>query len=76
MESAIPVVCETLRLATSQDPTVLKPAEAKLKEWETERGFYAVLLVSMFIFCIIFLSKFIDKHYDFSLIGFVKKQLW
>ena len=32
------------RRASSQDASVLKPAEAQLKEWESQPGFYSVLL--------------------------------
>lgn len=39
-------VVEVLQQATSQDPTILKPAEQTLKQWETERGFYTALYVS------------------------------
>ncbi|XP_013170004.1 PREDICTED: importin-11 [Papilio xuthus] len=38
------LVLDTLNRATSQDTEVLKPAEKKLQEWETEPGFYSVLL--------------------------------
>ncbi|XP_043593041.1 importin-11 isoform X1 [Bombus pyrosoma] len=36
-------VIEVLQQAGSQDPTILKPAEQTLKQWETERGFYTAL---------------------------------
>lgn len=39
-------VIEVLQQAGSQDPTILKPAEQTLKQWETERGFYTALYVS------------------------------
>lgn len=42
------IVLEALHRASSQDADVLKPAEAKLKEWETRPGFYTVLFVNMF----------------------------
>lgn len=42
------IVLEALHRASSQDPDVLKPAETKLKEWETQPGFYTVLFVSTF----------------------------
>ncbi|KAG8226723.1 hypothetical protein J437_LFUL004373, partial [Ladona fulva] len=38
------MVLDALQRASSQNPEVLKPAETKLKEWETEPGFYAILL--------------------------------
>lgn len=41
------VVLDTLHRASNQDIEILKPAEKKLGEWETEPGFYPVLLVSI-----------------------------
>lgn len=41
--SARPIVLETLSQACSQDAGVLKPAEQKLHQWETEPGFYSIL---------------------------------
>lgn len=35
-----------LSQATSQDANILKPAEQKLREWETDSGFYTSLCVS------------------------------
>ncbi|KAH9500905.1 Importin-11, partial [Bulinus truncatus] len=43
LESAKPLVLETLAHACSQNASVLKPAEQKLQQWETEPGFYSVL---------------------------------
>lgn len=40
------MVLEVLQRASSQNPDILKPAENKLKEWETQPGFYTVLFVS------------------------------
>ncbi|KAJ8961664.1 hypothetical protein NQ318_021262 [Aromia moschata] len=37
------VVLDVLQRASSQNPEILKPAEAKLKEWETQPGFYSIL---------------------------------
>jgi hypothetical protein len=37
---------EALAQATSQNPTLLKEAEERLKSWEVERGFYQALAVS------------------------------
>lgn len=45
MDSASTVVLQALTQATSQDTAVLKPAEEQLKQWETQPGFYSVLLV-------------------------------
>jgi hypothetical protein len=45
MDSARLVVLQTLTQATSQDTAGLKPAEEQLKQWETQPGFYSVLLV-------------------------------
>lgn len=36
-------VIEILQQASSQDPTVLKPAEQTLEKWETQSGFYTAL---------------------------------
>ncbi|XP_006876255.1 PREDICTED: importin-11 [Chrysochloris asiatica] len=44
LNSASTVVLRVLTQATSQDTTVLKPAEEQLKQWETQPGFYSVLL--------------------------------
>ena len=45
IDSASSVVLQTLTQATSQDAAGLKPAEEQLKQWETQPGFYSVLLV-------------------------------
>lgn len=45
MDSANSVVLRALTQATSQDTAVLKPAEEQLRQWETQPGFYSVLLV-------------------------------
>lgn len=50
MESTDALVLEVLHRASSQNPEILKPAEAKLKEWETQPGFYSVLFVSEITF--------------------------
>lgn len=44
------IVIEALQRASSQNPDILKPAEEKLREWETQPGFYSTLLVSSSIF--------------------------
>ncbi|KAJ3604293.1 hypothetical protein NHX12_029034, partial [Muraenolepis orangiensis] len=44
IDSASSLVLQTLTQATSQDTAVLKPAEEQLKQWETQPGFYSVLL--------------------------------
>ncbi|KAM7149707.1 importin-11 isoform 3-T3 [Molossus nigricans] len=44
LNSASSVVLQVLTQATSQDTAVLKPAEEQLKQWETQPGFYSVLL--------------------------------
>lgn len=38
-------VIDVLQRAGSQDPSVLKPAEQMLREWETQSGFYTALYV-------------------------------
>uniref|UniRef100_A0A8C7X2I8 Uncharacterized protein n=1 Tax=Oryzias sinensis TaxID=183150 RepID=A0A8C7X2I8_9TELE len=45
IDSASSVVLQALTQATSQDTAVLKPAEEQLRQWETQPGFYSVLLV-------------------------------
>ena len=47
LATAHTLALDVLSRASSQDPEILKPAEAKLKEWETESGFYSVLYVSI-----------------------------
>uniref|UniRef100_A0A8D0CQ39 Importin-11 n=1 Tax=Sander lucioperca TaxID=283035 RepID=A0A8D0CQ39_SANLU len=44
MDGASSVVLQALTQATSQDTAVLKPAEEQLRQWETQPGFYSVLL--------------------------------
>ncbi|KAM9329201.1 importin-11 [Gastrophryne carolinensis] len=44
IHSASGVVLQVLTQAASQDSSVLKPAEEQLKQWETQPGFYTVLL--------------------------------
>ncbi|XP_043919759.1 importin-11 [Protopterus annectens] len=44
LHSASSLVIQALTQATSQDTTVLKPAEEQLKQWEIQPGFYSVLL--------------------------------
>ena len=46
LNSASSIVLQVLTQATSQNTAVLKPAEEQLKQWETQPGFYSVLLVS------------------------------
>lgn len=45
MESIHAIVLEVLQRASSQNADILKPAESKLREWETHPGFYTVLYV-------------------------------
>ncbi|XP_076859386.1 importin-11 isoform X2 [Brachyhypopomus gauderio] len=44
VQSASSVVLQALTQAASQDTAVLKPAEQQLRQWETQPGFYTVLL--------------------------------
>ncbi|KAF5275843.1 hypothetical protein FQR65_LT04081 [Abscondita terminalis] len=44
LASAQAMVIDVLQRASSQSPEILKPAETRLKEWETQPGFYTVLL--------------------------------
>jgi hypothetical protein len=43
--NGVSALYEVLQAAASQNPELLKPAEAKLSSWETHPGFYAALLV-------------------------------
>lgn len=58
------IVLEALQRASSQDAEVLKPAEAKLKEWELQPGFYSVLFVSTFTtaFCFPLSPELLLEH--------------
>uniref|UniRef100_A0A3Q3EAT6 Importin-11 n=1 Tax=Labrus bergylta TaxID=56723 RepID=A0A3Q3EAT6_9LABR len=44
IDGASSVVLQALTQATSQETAVLKPAEEQLRQWETQPGFYSVLL--------------------------------
>ncbi|XP_073979099.1 importin-11-like [Rhodnius prolixus] len=43
VNSAHNIVLDTLQRAVSQNAEILKPAEQKLQEWETQPGFYSIL---------------------------------
>lgn len=45
---AAEVVLETLSRATSQNSEFFKPAERLLREWESQPGFYSILLVNSY----------------------------
>ena len=45
LDSAGTVVLQALAQAPSQNTAELKPAEEQLRQWETQPGFYSVLLV-------------------------------
>ena len=47
LNTAGPLVLQELSKACSQNADVLKPAEHQLKQWETQSGFYSILLVSI-----------------------------
>lgn len=49
LAAAHSMVLEVLQQAASQNAEILKPAEQKLHEWETERGFYSILLASIIL---------------------------
>lgn len=71
MDSANSVVLQALTQATSQDTAVLKPAEEQLRQWETQPGFYSVLLVSFWnmtcdIWVVPFNAKFCCCMFFFS----------
>ena len=52
--SAAPAVAEVLARASSQDTSLLKPAEEQLKQWEIQPGFYSTLMVNAayFLWCV------------------------
>lgn len=61
------MVLDVLERACSQNADVLKPAEAKLKEWETQPGFYSALFVSLLlhrVFKRIILTRKICRRYS------------
>lgn len=62
IESTEAVVLEVLQRASSQNAQILKPAEAKLLEWETQPGFYTVLYVNTSIHSKI-IAVFINQFY-------------
>ncbi|XP_070542667.1 importin-11-like [Ptychodera flava] len=43
-ETAGQLVLQTLNRAASQDASTLKPAEQQLRQWETQPGFYSILV--------------------------------
>lgn len=45
INSTYSAVLDVLQRASNQNPEILKPAEEKLREWETQPGFYNILLV-------------------------------
>ncbi|KAG5887314.1 hypothetical protein JTB14_006458 [Gonioctena quinquepunctata] len=66
------LVLEVLQGASSQNPEILKPAEAKLREWETQPGFYAVLFnvlsnhsidINVRWIAVLFMKNGIDKYW-------------
>lgn len=46
INSTYAAVLDVLQRASNQNPEILKPAEAQLREWETQPGFYNILLVT------------------------------
>lgn len=66
------LVLEVLHQASSQDPSILRPAESKLKEWETEAGFYSILNniitnhtldVNVRFMAVLYMKNGIDKYW-------------
>ena len=54
MSKAGQLVVACLGEASNQNPAVIKQAEERLKQWETEPGFYSILLTIFFDFVILF----------------------
>lgn len=63
IQSASSVVLQALTQATSQDTAVLKPAEEQLRQWETQPGFYSVLLVKAALNIAVEGAQFTLKHH-------------
>ena len=66
------VVIEVLEKAGSQDPSIFKPAEQVLKQWETQQGFYTALFnvfsneslpITIRWMAVIYLKNGIDKYW-------------
>ena len=63
-------VVDVLQRAGSQDPSVFKPAEQTLREWETQRGFYTALFVSWIDFFILYVIVFTWDSISINLGGY------
>ncbi|XP_060524948.1 importin-11 [Cylas formicarius] len=66
------VVLDVLQRASSQNPEILKPAETKLREWETQPGFYSILCnvisnhsldVNVRWIAVLYMKNGIDKYW-------------
>ncbi|XP_025833971.1 importin-11-like isoform X1 [Agrilus planipennis] len=66
------MVLDVLQRASSQNSEILKPAEAKLSEWEIQPGFYSVLLqivtnhsvdVNVRLVAVLYLKSGVDKYW-------------
>lgn len=69
LETARPVVLEALAQACSQNADILKPAEQKLQQWETEPGFYSILTVNMVLFSS--LNRLANAQFVLSILKFL-----
>ncbi|CAH0559233.1 unnamed protein product [Brassicogethes aeneus] len=72
VESPENFILDVLQRASSQNPDILKPAVEKLKEWETQPGFYNTLLnvfcnhnvdVNVRWIAVLYLKNGIDKYW-------------
>ncbi|KAK9506660.1 hypothetical protein O3M35_008554 [Rhynocoris fuscipes] len=72
VHSAHNIVLETLQRAVSQNTEILKPAEQKLQEWETQPGFYSILKdvfcnpsfdVNVRMLAILYFKNGVDKYW-------------
>lgn len=72
MNSTDILVIEVLQGAASQNPDILKPAEAKLREWETQPGFYTTLFqvisthsidVNVRWIAVLYMKNGVDKYW-------------
>ena len=65
MSNAGQLVVACLGEASSQNPAVIKQAEERLKQWETEPGFYSILLT-------IFTDLSLDVHIRWQAVLYFK----
>ncbi|KAK9880322.1 hypothetical protein WA026_010202 [Henosepilachna vigintioctopunctata] len=69
------ILLHTLKRASSQDAEILKPAEAQLREWEIQPGFYTALFniisihhldVNVRFIAVVYLKNGIDRYWRWN----------